>query len=130
MNHRGTETQRDALTDRVIGYAIEVHRYLGPGLLESVYEACLAWELEQAGLNVQRQLSLPVHYKDQTLDVGFRVDLLVEERLVLELKTVEVIQDVHRAQLLTYLKLTGTHVGLLLNFNSAVLRDGIQRMVL
>ncbi|MEM6750001.1 MAG: GxxExxY protein [Planctomycetota bacterium] len=130
MNHRGTETQRDALTSKVIGCAIEVHRELGPGLLESAYEACLAWELEQKSLDCQRQLSLPVCYKGKELEVGYRVDLVVEQQLVVELKTVDSILPVHEAQLLTYLKLTGVHTGLILNFKTVLLRDGIKRMIL
>jgi GxxExxY protein len=130
MNHRDTEAQRDPLTQKVIGSAIEVHRCLGPGLLESAYEECLAWELSQAGLKVQRQVPLPVVYKEVRLDVGYRLDMVVESRLIVELKTVEKLLPIHQAQLLTYLKLSGLRTGLLLNFNSAVLRDGIKRMVL
>ena len=130
MNHRNAEAQRDPLTQKVIGSAIEVHRCLGPGLLESAYEECLAWELSQAGLKVQRQVPLPVVYKEVRLDVGYRLDMVVESRLIVELKTVEKLLPIHQAQLLTYLKLSGLRTGLLLNFNSAVLRDGIKRMVL
>jgi GxxExxY protein len=130
MNHRNAEAQRDPLTQKVIGSAIEVHRCLGPGLLESAYEECLAWELSQAGLKVQRQVPLPVVYKEVRLDVGYRLDMVVESRLIVELKTVEKLLPIHQAQLLTYLKLSGLRTGLLLNFNSAVLKDGIKRMVL
>ena len=130
MNHRDTEAQRDPLTQKVIGSAIEVHRHLGPGLLESAYEECLCWELKQAGLAVRRQVSLPVVYKEVKLDVGYRLDLVVEDRLVIELKTVERLLPIHEAQLLTYLKLSGLKTGLLLNFNPAVLKDGIKRLVL
>ncbi|MEM6553099.1 MAG: GxxExxY protein [Planctomycetota bacterium] len=130
MNHRGTETQRDGLTQRVIGCGIEVHRELGPGLLESAYEACLCDELGRAGLRFESQKSLPLNYKGRQLDVGYRVDLIVERSLIVELKTVERIEPVHEAQLLTYLKLTDIRRGLLLNFKTAVLRDGIKRMVL
>lgn len=129
MNHRDTETQRDPLTRAVIGCGIEVHRQLGPGLLESAYEACLAWELEHHDRTVERQKSLPVTDKGQTLDVGYRVDLIVDGELLVELKTVDRIEPVHKAQLLTYLKLTGLRVGLLMNLNAATLREGIQRMV-
>lgn len=118
------------LTDRIIGSAIEVHRTLGPGLLESVYESCLAYELENADLRVQRQLSLPVQYKDKRLDVGFRLDLVVEGRVIVELKAIDELQPVHEAQLLTYLRLTGIPVGLLMNFNVRRLRDGIVRRAL
>ena len=118
------------MTGKVIGLAIEVHRNLGPGLLESAYEECLCWELKQAGLSVQRQIALPVVYKDVKLDVGYRVDVIVENRLILELKTVEKLLSIHEAQLLTYLRLTGLKTGLLINFNTAVLKDGIKRLVL
>ena len=130
MHHRDTETQRDPLTGKVIGLAIEVHRHLGPGLLESAYEECLCWELKQAGLTVQRQTALPIVYKDVKLDIGYRVDVIVENRLILELKTVEKLLSIHEAQLLTYLRLTGLKTGLLINFNTAVLKDGIRRLVL
>jgi GxxExxY protein len=113
----------------VIGAAIEVHRHLGPGLLESAYEECLCWELKQAGLAVRRQVPLPVLYKEVKLDVGYRLDLVVEDRLIVELKTVESLLPIHEAQLLTYLKLSGLKTGLLLNFNSAVLKNGIKRLV-
>lgn len=130
MNHRGTETQRDQLTDRVIGLAIDVHRELGPGLLESAYEACLCHELKAAGIAFGHQVPLPVNYKGVWIEAGYRLDLVVERRLVVELKTVEAIAPVHEAQLLTYLKLTGLRTGLLLNFNTPLLKDGIRRMVL
>mgnify|MGYP006288925087 FL=1 len=120
---------RDRLSDRVIGLAIAVHRELGPGLLESAYEACLAYELEQAGVPYQRQVALPVSYKNVDLDCGYRLDLLVDTALIVELKTVDAISKVHKAQLLTYLRLSRLRTGLILNFNSAVLKDGIHRMV-
>ncbi len=120
----------DPLTEKIIGFAIEVHRQLGPGLLESTYEECLCYELGQNGLAFRRQVPLPVMYKTIRLDCGYRIDLLVEERVILELKTVERLIPVHEAQLLTYLKLSGMRTGLLLNFNSATLKDGIRRMVL
>jgi GxxExxY protein len=121
--------ERDRLSDRVIGLAIAVHRELGPGLLESAYEACLAYELDQAGLPYQRQVALPVSYKKVDLDCGYRLDLLVDGTLIVELKTVEAISKVHKAQLLTYLRLSRLRTGLILNFNAAVLKDGIHRMV-
>ena len=130
MNHRGTETQRDPLSEKVIGCAIEVHRALGPGLLESAYEECLCYELSDAGLSFRRQVPLPVNYKEVRMDLGDRIDVVVEDRLILELKTVERILPIHEAQLLTYLKLSGMGTGLILNFNVPVLRDGIKRMVL
>jgi GxxExxY protein len=122
--------ERDRLSDWVIGLAITVHRELGPGLLESAYEACLAYELDHAGIPYQRQVALPVSYKDVQLDCGYRLDLLVDGNLIIELKTVDAISKVHKAQLLTYLRLSRLRKGLILNFNSAVLKDGIHRMVL
>ena len=107
-----------------------MHRHLGSGLLESAYEECLFWELGQAGLKTQRQVPLPVVYKEVQLDLGYRLDLVVEDELIVELKTVDKLLPIHEAQLLTYLKLSGMKTGLLLNFHSAVLRDGMKRMVL
>ena len=140
MNHRGTEAQRknlvvmqeprDPLTQQVIGAAIEVHRVLGPGLLESAYEECLCFELSISGIPFHRQVPLPVAYKGVTLECGYRMDLVVPERLVIEIKTVEKILSVHEAQLLTYLRLSGIKTGLLINFHTAVIKDGIRRMVL
>ena len=120
----------DLLTERIIGAAIEVHSGIGPGLLESAYEACLFWELEQAGLVVVRQQALPVVYKGIRIDCGYRLDLVVEGRVILELKSVDTLTALHDAQLLTYLRLSGLHTGLLLNFNTVLLRDGIRRLVL
>lgn len=119
----------DDLTGKIIGAAIEVHRHLGPGLLESVYETCLAYELEQAGLKAARQVALPVVYKDIHLEQGFRIDLLVEDQVVVELKCVERFTDVHEAQVLSYLKLSGRHIGLLLNFNVKMMKHGIKRYI-
>lgn len=113
----------------VIGSAMRVHTALGPGLLESAYEACLCHELRKPGLRVQNQVELPVIYDWVTIDLGYRMDLVVEGQIVVELKCVEAINDIHRAQLLSYLKLSGKPVGLLINFHVAHLRDGIQRMV-
>ncbi|TWT44858.1 hypothetical protein RAS1_12760 [Phycisphaerae bacterium RAS1] len=120
----------DALTERVIGAAIEVHRHLGPGLLESAYEECLCWELKERGIALARQAPLPVIYKGVRLDVGYRIDVFVEEALIVEVKAVEVLMPVHDAQLLTYMKLKGVKKGLLLNFHVALLRDGIRRRLL
>lgn len=117
------------LTEKVIGCAIEVHKQLGPGLLESAYETCLAYELAKCGLAVERQKPLPLRYKEIEMDCGYRLDLVVEENLVVEIKAVEAILPVHEAQLLTYLKLSGISVGLLLNFNVSVMKNGIKRMV-
>ena len=130
LNHRDTETQRNALTERIIGAAIEVHRALGPGLLESAYEECLCHELSLVGLKVRRQVPLPVIYKSINLDCGYRIDMIVEESIVIELKTVERLMPIHQAQLLTYLKPGHYKTGLILNFSSAVLKDGIKRIVL
>ncbi|MGE0153312.1 MAG: GxxExxY protein [Reyranellaceae bacterium] len=121
---------RDPLTDRIIGLAIEVHRELGPGLLESAYEECLCYELQQAVVAFARQVALPVVYKGVRLDCGYRLDVVVENQLVLELKTVERLMPVHDAQMLTYLRLGGFRTGLILNFNAALLRDGVKRLVL
>ena len=118
------------LTYETIGAAIEVHRALGPGLLESAYQACLGRELSLRGIGFQTELSLTVQYKGVRLDCGYRVDLLIAELLVVEIKTVEAIAPVHDAQLLTYLRLGGWKVGLLINFNVAVLRHGIHRRIL
>jgi GxxExxY protein len=117
------------LTGKIIGLAIEVHKALGPGLLESAYCECLAYEIHYSGLYVERQKALPIIYKDIKLDHGYRIDLLVENALVLELKTVECFTDVHYAQILTYLKLGNFPVGLLINFHTKILKDGIKRFV-
>lgn len=122
--------KEESLTKRIIASAIEVHRTLGPGLLESVYEICLCHELKLIGLNFVQQLSLPIEYKGIKLDAGYRIDLVVENKVIIEIKAVKTILPVHEAQLLTYMKLTGTSVGLLLNFNEAVLKDGIVRRVI
>ena len=121
---------RDPRTSRVIAAALEVHRQLGPGLLEAVYEECLCHELTLRGLPFVRQLDLPVQYKGVKLDCGFRVDVIVQDEVVVELKSIEHILPVHEAQLLTYLRLTGKQVGLLINFNVPLLRQGIIRKIL
>ncbi|MCI0362880.1 MAG: GxxExxY protein [Phycisphaerales bacterium] len=117
------------LTDRILRAAIEVHRFLGPGLLESTYEACLLDELQRDGLAVARQLELPVFYKDRLIECGYRIDLLVDNKVIIEVKAVEKLAPVHTAQLMTYLRLSGKQVGLVLNFNVKVLPDGIVRRV-
>ena len=119
--------QDDPYSWRVIGCAIEVHRTLGPGLMESVYEACLCHELALAGLRFERQRRVPVVYKDARLDLDFRADVVVEDALLLEIKAARDILPLHEAQLLTYLRLTGIKLGLLLNFNVPVLKDGMRR---
>ena len=119
----------DRLTEEIIGAAIEVHRHTGPGLMESAYEECLCYELSQLGLHFKRQVPLPLSYKGIKLDCGYKMDLVVEDAVILELKTVDQLLPVHSAQLLTYLKLTGKKVGLLLNFNEPILKKGIKRLV-
>ena len=131
MHHRGTEdTERkiNSLTQQAIGAAIEVHRMLGPGLLESAYETCLGHELTLRGLPFEMQMPLPVRYKGVQLDCAYRLDFVLESRLILELKSVERLLPIHEAQLLTYLRLLGIKYGLLLNFNAPVLLQGIRRM--
>ena len=130
IHHRDTETQRDTLTEEIIGAAIEVHRTLGPGLLESAYEECLCVELGLRGVRFKSQVELPLVYKDRRLDAGYRLDLIVNDEVVVELKSVDQLTALHQAQLLTYLRLGGYQTGLLLNFNVPVLRDGIRRMKL
>ena len=120
----------DDLSNTVIGCAIEVHRELGPGLLESAYERCLAYELQQEKIPFKLQVDLPVDYKRMRLDCGYRIDVLVGDRLIVELKSVEQLLKIHEAQILTYMKLSGVGVGLLINFNVDVLRKGIRRFVL
>jgi GxxExxY protein len=122
--------ENDLLTEKVIGFAIEVHRQLGPGLLESSYEECLCYELKENSISFRPQVPLPVVYKGVRLDCGYRLDILLEEQVILELKTVERLIPIHEAQMLTYLKLSGVRTGLLLNFNSAVLKDGLRRIML
>jgi GxxExxY protein len=122
--------RENQLSKEIIGAAIEVHRELGPGLLESAYEECLAYELSLRGILFERQKEIPLIYKGVHVDCGFRADLLVDGLVVVELKAVKTLAPIHQAQLLTYLKLTGCKLGLLLNFNELKLRDGIKRMAL
>lgn len=119
----------DELTEKIIGAAIAVHKALGPGLLESAYEQCLAHEFFLSGVSFERQVALPVVYKSLQLDCGYRLDFLVEKTVLVELKAVENLQPIHEAQLLTYLRIGGWPIGLLINFNVPVLRKGIKRMV-
>ena len=116
------------ITKNIIGAAIEVHRTLGPGLLESTYEACLFYELEQMGLFVERQVELPIKYKNMYLEAGYRIDLIVENEVIVELKSVKEILPVHTAQVITYLKIANKSKGLLMNFNEAKLIDGVKRI--
>ncbi len=127
---RREKKRENELAGSVIGAAIEVHRELGPGLLETAYESCLAHEMVLRGITFERQKPVPVSYKTTSLDCGFRVDLLVENLVVVELKTVEKLHPVHSAQILTYLRLTRCKLGLLLNFNVNLVRDGIKRFAL
>lgn len=120
----------DSLSNRVIGCALEVHRNLGPGLLESTYEQCLSYELNAEAIPFKLQYPLPVVYKNIKLDCGYRIDLLIDDRIIVELKSVDKIQSIYHAQLLTYMKLANISVGLLINFNVKYLKDGIHRMVL
>jgi GxxExxY protein len=115
------------ITEKIIGCAIEVHKHLGPGLLESAYEECLVYELRNAGLLAERQVGVPVVYKDIWLDYGYRIDILVENTVVIELKTVDGFAPVHEAQILTYMKFASKSIGLLINFPVALLKDGIKR---
>ncbi|MBZ9650485.1 GxxExxY protein [Psychroflexus montanilacus] len=117
------------LATKIIGAAIEVHRQLGPGLLESTYETCLAYELKQIGLNLQQQVALPVIYKEVRLNADYSIDLLVENKIIIEIKSVEVLADIHTAQLLTYLKLKDLKLGLLINFNEVLLKNGLKRVL-
>ena len=141
MNHRDTEAQRetqripipDAVNETsggVVDAAFQVHQTLGPGLLESVYEQCLQYELADRGLDVKRQVQVPLMYKDLQFDCGFRIDLLVNDVVVVEVKAVEVVLPIHLAQILTYLKITGHRVGLLINFNQTKIKNGIHRLAL
>ncbi len=117
------------ITNDAINSAIEIHKFLGPGLLESCYETCLSFELSNKGLNIERQKPLPVVYKNIKMECGYRMDLLVENSVVIEIKSVESLLPIHTAQLLSYLKLSGCKVGLLINFNVKILKDGVVRLV-
>ena len=135
IHHGGTEARRklvlEDLTEQIIGAAVEVHKHLGPGLLESAYEECLCYELASRGIAFQRQVSTPIEYKNIKLDCGYRLDILVEDAVILELKATDKITALDKAQLLTYLRLTGKQVGFVFNFNCPVLtRDGMVRQVL
>ncbi|MEO8147986.1 MAG: GxxExxY protein [Bacteroidia bacterium] len=119
--------EENQITEQILKCAFAVHSGLGPGLLESAYEACLFYELQQAGLFVERQKNLPLKYKDVRLDAGYRIDLMVENKIIIEMKAVEGFDDIHFAQVITYLKLSGCKIGLLLNFNVKSLKHGIKR---
>ena len=120
----------DELSNKVIGLAIEVHKQLGPGLLENTYKQCLAYELNQAGIRFQMEVEIPVEYKDIRISCGYRIDLIMENKLIIELKSVDKLHSVHEAQILTYMKLAKIKIGLLMNFNEKILKEGIKRFVL
>lgn len=126
---RTAEMEINKLTETIIGCAIKVHKKLGPGLLESTYTACLNYELQKAGLLVQKELAQPLIYEEIKLEIGYRLDMLVEKQVVVEIKPIEAFTDVHTAQVLTYLKLTDTRIGLLINFNVLKLTNGIKRLI-
>jgi GxxExxY protein len=118
------------LTGKIVDCAISVHKSLGPGLLESAYEECLQYELDQHGLYTLKQMPMPLVYKQKKMDIGYRIDLIVEEKVIIEVKAVDALNPVHLAQLMTYLKLSGCRIGLLINFNVQFLKDGIRRIIL
>lgn len=128
-NHKIYNMTENELSKLIIGKAIEVHKALGPGLLESAYQECLYYELIKEGIIVEKEKAMPIEYKEVRLDHGYRLDLLVEKKVVIEVKTVDTIIDVHEAQILTYLKLGGYKLGLLINFNVSLLKNGIKRFV-
>ena len=117
------------LTGKIVDCAISVHKLLGPGLLESAYEECLQYELSICGLNTLKQIPMPLVYRDKKLDIGYRIDLLVADKVIIEVKSVECLNPIHLAQLMTYLKLSGCRVGLLINFNVQFLKEGIRRII-
>ncbi len=120
----------NSLSNEIIGLAIKVHRALGPGLLESSYKECLFYEILNAGYFAQKEKALPLVYGDVKLDIGYRIDIMVENKLIVEIKSIDALADIHTAQVLTYLKLSGNRLGLLMNFNVKLLKDGIKRLVL
>ena len=120
----------DDLSKKVIGFAIDVHKELGPGLLENTYKQCLAFEIRRAGIDCEIEKEIPVQYKGITIDCGYRIDLLIDNNLIVEIKSVMKMLPVHEAQLLTYMKLTNINIGLLINFNEYLLRQGVKRFVL
>jgi GxxExxY protein len=123
------ERQENDISGKIIGAAIEVHKMLGPGLLESAYEECLCWEMQLRGIKFERQVPLSLNYKGVVLDCGYRLDLLVEDKVIVELKSVETLEPIHEAQMLTYLKLRNAWLGLIINFNEIMLKDGVRRLV-
>ncbi len=129
LYHKTMNMNENDISYKIIGCALDIHKALGPGLLESVYEAALKYELEQLGLSVKSQVSMPFIYKDVKQDVGYRLDLLVENKVIIEIKSIETLAPVHYSQTLTYLKLSKLKLALLINFNTCVLKDGIHRLV-
>jgi len=129
LENEVSQDELNTISYKIIGLAIEVHKQLGPGLLESAYQECLYYELVNSGLTVEKQKSLPIIYKDIKLEHGYRIDLLIENKIVIELKTVEAFTDVHFAQILTYLKLGNYPLGLLINFDSKILKNNIKRFI-
>ncbi len=121
--------QENEISSKILDCSIRVHRNLGPGLFESVYEEVLCFELKKLGLNYERQIGIPVIYEGVKMELGFRADIIVEDKVIVELKSVEAINPVHKKQLLTYLKITGKKLGLLINFNESLLKDGVTRIV-
>ena len=130
MTYQDIPKELNALSKEIIGLAIKVHKALGPGLLESSYKECLFYEIVNAGFFAEKEKKLPLVYGDVKLDVGYRIDILVENKLVIEIKALEALADIHTAQVLTYLKLSGNRLGLLINFNVTLLKNGIKRLVL
>ena len=130
MDTEITQKYLNELTYKIIGCAIEVHKHLGPGLLESVYQQCLFYELRNANIKVEKEVLVPITYENMKFETGFRMDLLVENKIVIELKAVETIHDKHISQVLTYLKLSNNKIGLLINFNEKYLKDGVKRIII
>jgi GxxExxY protein len=130
MSYQSISPEVNQLSNEIIGLAIKVHKNLGPGLLESSYKECLYYEVIKAGYFAEKEKPLPLIYEEIKLDIGYRIDLLVENKLVIEVKSVDALADIHTAQVLTYLKLSGNRLGLLINFNVTLLKDGIKRLVL
>ncbi len=130
MDYRSISAELNRLSNEIIGLAIKVHSNLGPGLLESSYKECLFYEIIEAGYRAEKEKALPLVYKGIKLDIGYRIDILVENKLVVEIKAIDLLADIHTAQVLTYLKLSGNRLGLLLNFNVVLLKNGIKRLVL
>ena len=130
MTYQDVPPSLNLLSNEIIGLAIKVHKALGPGLLESSYKECLFYEIARAGYFAEKEKALPLVYETVTLDVGYRIDIFVENKLVIEVKAVDALADIHTAQVLTYLKLSGNRLGLLINFNVTLLKNGIKRLVI